>query len=158
MNPYLKTRNPKTQTLNHKPSILNHQPSTINPQPSTINHQPSTLNPKSPIPNPKPPTLNPEPEIYKQGVAKVELTVVASDVPSSVYLSLLHTHCPYLSYSLSLCHTLSLSLAASLFLSHSPCHSRSVCPEPLQGYFAHKKPPLPLGPPQGPWQSPTVGS
>ena len=28
----------------------------------------------------------------------------------------------------------------------------------LQGYLAHKKPPPPLGPPQGPRHSPTVGS
>ena len=27
-----------------------------------------------------------------------------------------------------------------------------------QGYLAHKKPPTPLGPPQGPRQSPTIGS
>jgi len=29
---------------------------------------------------------------------------------------------------------------------------------PLQGYLAHKKTPNPLGPPEGPRHSPTVGS
>ena len=29
---------------------------------------------------------------------------------------------------------------------------------PLQGYLAHKKPPPPVGPPQGPRHSPTAGS
>ena len=34
----------------------------------------------------------------------------------------------------------------------------SSSPAAIQGYLAHKKPPPPLGPPQGPRQRPSVGS
>jgi len=38
---------------------------------------------------------------------------------------------------------------------HPPPEERQNC---VQGYLAHKKPPIPLGPPEGPRHIPTVGS